>query len=402
MNLKELEKQFACPDGERRAMPFWAWNGELEEAELLRQIDVMKEMGFGGFYMHSRTGLRTEYLGEEWFRLIDKCAEYGTAIGMEPWLYDEDRWPSGSAGGLVTKEEAYRSLYLVMEKQTPEDRAKQIQEGTEKRAPEEGEKQTPEDRKKQTSEGEAPQRDGREEEPILVYACRLDGTSYTQGRPLAPGEMPAPEETVLFFYARHPEGNDNYNGYTYLDTMNREAVQAYIRSTHEAYKDACGSRFGKSIKGIFTDEPHRGGLLTHFSEGEEWAVPYTPTLLEQFEERFGYDLRERLPELFLRKDGQELSKTTWDYIELCQELFLENFAKPIYQWCEENGLEFTGHVLHEDNLVAQTAMQGALMRFYEYMHRPGVDVLGMNNQAFWIAKQIQSVARQQQKKWVLS
>ena len=192
------------------------------------------------------------------------------------------------------------------------------------------------------------------------------------------------------------EGNDNYHGYTYLDTMNREAVQAYIRSTHEAYKDACGSRFGKSIKGIFTDEPHRGGLLTHFSEGEEWAVPYTPTLLEQFEERFGYDLRERLPELFLRKDGQELSKTTWDYIELCQELFLENFAKPIYQWCEENGLEFTGHVLHEDNLVAQTAMQGALMRFYEYMHRPGVDVLGMNNQAFWIAKQIQSVARQQQ------
>ncbi len=426
MNLKELEKQFACPDGERRAMPFWAWNGELEEAELLRQIDVMKEMGFGGFYMHSRTGLGTEYLGEEWFRLIDKCAEYGTAIGMEPWLYDEDRWPSGSAGGLVTKEEAYRSLYLVMEKQTPEDRAKQIQEGTEKRAPEEGEKQTPEDRakqiqegtekrapeegekqtpedrKKQASEGEAPQRDGREEEPILVYACRLDGTSYTQGRPLAPGEMPAPEETVLFFYARHPEGNDNYNGYTYLDTMNREAVQAYIRSTHEAYKDACGSRFGKSIKGIFTDEPHRGGLLTHFSEGEEWAVPYTPMLLEQFEERFGYDLRERLPELFLRKDGQELSKTTWDYIELCQELFLENFAKPIYQWCEENGLEFTGHVLHEDNLVAQTVMQGALMRFYEYMHRPGVDVLGMNNQAFWIAKQIQSVARQQQKKWVLS
>lgn len=392
MNLKELEKQFACPDGERRAMPFWAWNGELEEAELLRQIDIMKEMGFGGFYMHSRTGLRTEYLGEEWFRLIEKCAEYGTSIGMQPWLYDEDRWPSGSAGGLVTKEEAYRSMYLMMEKQTPEDRAKQIQEDTEKQIPEVGEKQAPDDRKAQMPE----------EQPVLVYACRLDGTSYTGGRELAPGEMPPPEETVLSFYARHPEGNDNYNGYTYLDTMSREAVQAYIRSTHEAYKDACGNCFGQSIKGIFTDEPHRGGLFTNFSEGKEWAVPYTPALFGQFEERFGYDLREKLPELFLRKDGQELSKTTWDYVELCQELFLENFAEPIYQWCQENGLEFTGHVLHEDNLVAQVTMQGSLMRFYEYMHRPGVDVLGMNNQAYWIAKQIQSVARQQQKKWVLS
>lgn len=401
MNLIELEKQFVCPDGERRAMPFWAWNGELEEAELLRQIDVMKEMGFGGFYMHSRTGLRTEYLGEEWFRLIDKCAEYGTSIGMEPWLYDEDRWPSGSAGGLVTREEAYRSLYLVMEKQTPEDRAKQVQESAEKQTLKEGEKQASDDRKKMPK-GEAPQTDVQEEEPILVYACRLDGTSYTDGRELAPGEAPAPEETVLSFYARHPQGNDNYNGYTYLNTMNREAVQAYICSTHEAYKEQCGSRFGQSIKGIFTDEPHRGGLFTHFSEGEEWAAPYTQTLFWQFEERFGYDLRERLPELFLRKDGQELSKTTWDYVELCQELFLENFAQPIYQWCQENDLEFTGHVLHEDNLVAQTTMQGSLMRFYEYMHRPGVDVLGMNNQAYWIAKQIQSVARQQQKKWILS
>lgn len=394
MNLKELEKQFVCPDGERRAMPFWAWNGELEEAELLHQIDIMKEMGFGGFYMHSRTGLRTEYLGEEWFRLIEKCAEHGTAMGMEPWLYDEDRWPSGSAGGLVTKEEAYRSLYLVMEKEAPEDRAAQKRE--------DAKEQMPESKAGQASEWDVRQTDGQEEEPVLVYACRLDGNSYTEGRELAPGDAPSPEETVLRFYVRHPRGNDNYNGYTYLNTMSGEAVQAYIRSTHEAYREACGDRFGKSIKGIFTDEPHRGGLFTNFSEGKEWAAPYTPELFEQFKERFGYDLRERLPELFLRKDGQELSKTTWEYIELCQELFLENFAQPIYHWCQENGLEFTGHVLHEDNLVAQTTMQGSLMRFYEYMHRPGVDVLGMNNQAFWIAKQIQSVARQQQKKWVLS
>ena len=125
-------------------------------------------------------------------------------------------------------------------------------------------------------------------------------------------------------------------------------------------------------------------------------------MFDKFRKRFGYDLKCRLPELFLRKDKRALSKTAWDYIELCQELFLENFAKPLYDWCSENHLEFTGHVLHEDCLCAQTVMQGSLMRFYEYMHRPGVDVLGSGNRCYWIAKQIESVARQQDKKWMLS
>ena len=55
----------------------------------------MKEMGLGGYFMHSRTGLITEYLGKEWFELINEVADVAAADGMEAWLYDEDRWPSG-------------------------------------------------------------------------------------------------------------------------------------------------------------------------------------------------------------------------------------------------------------------------------------------------------------------
>ncbi|MFQ9394894.1 MAG: hypothetical protein ACLR2E_13705 [Lachnospiraceae bacterium] len=32
---------------------------------------------------------------------------------MITWLYDEDRWPSGYAGGLVTKDPAFRQRFLV-------------------------------------------------------------------------------------------------------------------------------------------------------------------------------------------------------------------------------------------------------------------------------------------------
>ena len=95
--MKTLEQEFHNPSAAYRGKPFWAWNGKLEEQELLWQIDVLHEMGFGGFFMHSRTGLQTEYLGEDWFRLTDACIKRAQELGMEPWIYDEDRWPSGCA-----------------------------------------------------------------------------------------------------------------------------------------------------------------------------------------------------------------------------------------------------------------------------------------------------------------
>src|SRR6187455_1211353 len=112
MSLHEL---FLEPTMEYRGKPFWSWNGKLDREELIRQIQVMKEMGFGGFFMHSRTGLVTEYLGTEWFELINACADEAEKLGMEAWLYDEDRWPSGTAGGIVTQEPKFRLKFIHLE-----------------------------------------------------------------------------------------------------------------------------------------------------------------------------------------------------------------------------------------------------------------------------------------------
>ena len=50
---------FKNPTSEYRGAPFWAWNCKLDEKELLRQIECLKEMGFGGFHMHTRSGMAT-------------------------------------------------------------------------------------------------------------------------------------------------------------------------------------------------------------------------------------------------------------------------------------------------------------------------------------------------------
>lgn len=107
-------KQFSDPGKEYRATPLWSWNNKLETDMLLEQIDHLDAMGFGGFHMHTRVGLDTEYLGPEFMDMVRSCTEYAKRKGMKAWLYDEDRWPSGFAGGKVTAEnESFRCRHIL-------------------------------------------------------------------------------------------------------------------------------------------------------------------------------------------------------------------------------------------------------------------------------------------------
>ena len=92
-----------------RPMPFWSWNDKLEPEELCRQVRRMKEGGYGGFFMHARGGLGTEYMGEAYMACVEACVREATRLGMEAWLYDENGWPSGFGGGRVNgKGEEYQ------------------------------------------------------------------------------------------------------------------------------------------------------------------------------------------------------------------------------------------------------------------------------------------------------
>ncbi|RKX44658.1 MAG: hypothetical protein DRP64_06085 [Verrucomicrobia bacterium] len=366
-NGMTLGKQFENPGVEWRGKPFWSWNGKLEKGELLRQIDVIKAMGFGGFFMHSRTGLETEYLGDEWFDLINTCADRGEELGLESWLYDEDRWPSGLAGGMVSKHPEFRQKAILLDLSDPSNPT------------------DPSDR------------------IIGQWVAKVESATCTELEPFG-GTVPE-GKTLLTFRVVEQGTSGFYNGYTYVDTMNRDATEAFLQSTHEKYADKCGGRLGRSIKGIFTDEPHRGALLDGFSmyrDDGTYCLPYTQKLFEEFEKRFGYDLKPRLPELFLQVDGKRISPVKWHYTELLQQLFLENFAIPCKAWCEEHNLVLSGHVLHEDSLSAQTAMSGSMMRYYEHMTAPGVDVLSEGNRNYWVVKQLASAARQTGKTQLLS
>ena len=95
----------------------------------------------------------------------------------------------------------------------------------------------------------------------------MDGERWVSYRPLAADEAPQAGETALRFAVVEMPCSSFYNGTTYVDTMNREATETFLQMTHQRYVEECGARIGDSILGIFTDEPHRGALMTSFGQG---------------------------------------------------------------------------------------------------------------------------------------
>lgn len=110
MNFKNIPAKY-------RSIPFWSWNDKLYTDETERQIGIMHEIGIGGFFMHARGGLQTEYMSDAWFENIETGIKTAEKYGMDAWAYDENGWPSGFGGGVVNKKgEKFQQKYLRFKK----------------------------------------------------------------------------------------------------------------------------------------------------------------------------------------------------------------------------------------------------------------------------------------------
>jgi len=354
---------FANPTAEYRGTPFWAWNKPLDEAQLRRQIGQMQGMGMGGFHMHSRAGMGTPYLSDEFMAMTKACVDEARQRGMLAWLYDEDRWPSGAAGGMVTCDHSLRQRWLAV---TP---------GA-----------------------------GQGEGVLARYAIRLDDEGCLAGYAMV-GEdyIAAPGEAL--WHARLEISPDSpwYNNQGYLDTLNPKAAERFIQVTHERYKQVLGEDFGGVIPAIFSDEPNFGGVtgLGRPTAQRTVRLPYTDDFPASYRAVFGEDFLAKLPEIVWQLPGNQGSVVRWRYFEHLSERFAAGFADVVGAWCEQNNLMMTGHVLLEGALGEQTHAVGEAMRAYRAMQLPGIDML-LDDREYATAKQAASVAHQDGRPGVLS
>ncbi len=192
-------KAFRSPPKEFSACAFWFWNGALSPARMVRQMDEMYEKGVFSAFMHARAYLKTPYLGEDWFRVMDACVRRARETGFTPWLYDEYAWPSGTCGS--TFEHGFQAPSRVLAKGR-DNMAKGLDAEIISGAP-----------------------DGSRR---LIAACPVDGG-----------------QTMAFY--EHVYENA-------VDYLNPQAIRDFLNCTHEVYKEHDGDDFGKVIPGIFFDE----------------------------------------------------------------------------------------------------------------------------------------------------
>lgn len=354
-------REFEAPGREWRPTVFWAWNGDLDAGELDAQIEYMREQGLGGFFMHSRSGLRTEYMSEEWMDAIRHAQRAARAADMDSWLYDEDRWPSGFAGGVVPaagdqhRQKCLEAL-LLEGHELPAVLADARTLGV-----------------FEVREAADDAAGGRSDELIRRVHAADD-----QERAL--GSMLVAFQQVI------GEQSNWRNGETYADLLNPETAEEFIRVTYDRYDESI--ELDEHTPGIFTDEP----TVTLFSAEKGLRLPWTGALAEEFRRRAGDDLLAQLPSLYF--EVGEWRRVRFFFWRTVCDLFADAFVRRCYERAGELGIAFTGHFLFEENFVHQTVSNGAVMPLYRFQQIPGVDQLGPTPGEAITYKQVSSVANQ--------
>lgn len=362
-------EQFRNPDAIDRGAPFWAWNGPLDRDEMLRQIEAFHQMHMGGAHLHARVGLEEEYLGERFLDTVRFCHEEFKKRGMLTWLYDEDRWPSGYAGGLVTKDRKYRAqlIYFTPDPLPDEEVAADMNELF---------------------------ADSSKTGILLaVYDIVLEGGYLASNTIIQHPEQAKGD--VWYAYCCLQKPSSWYNNQSYANVLDPDTADRFLQITYETYYRLFGEAFGKSIPAIFTDEPRmqKKEFLTFSQAKTPLQLPFTYDMLNSYREAYGTEFLPTLPELFWNLPGDKPSAARYRYHDHTAERFITSFTDRVGKWCGEHHIKLTGHMNSEHDLYSQTSSIGDAMRCYRSFQQPGIDVLA-DHKEFVTAKQCVSVARQ--------
>jgi hypothetical protein len=326
----ELKQLFADPPSEYRSAPLWDWNEQISEEGIDFQMKEFKKAGIGGVFVHPRPGLLTEYLSEDWFHLFDYTVQKGKELGMKVWIYDENSYPSGFAGGHVPAEmpDSYKhGTGLSMDIQ--------------------------EELKLTISD------------TIAVILKKTDsGFENITG---TVDQEKGQQGTYYVFRKTYPGKSPWYGGFPYVDLLYKGVTEKFMEVTMTKGYEKNKADFGQTLEGIFTDEPNLEAAL---SEGS--MLRWTPDLFDAFQTRWGYDLKVNLPSLV--EETGNWKKVRHDYYELILELFVDRWAKPWSKYCDDNNLEWTGH--YWEHGWPEPTDGSDEPAFYIWHQMPGVDMLG--------------------------
>lgn len=381
-NSTDYDLLYKNPPAEYRGAPFWGWNGILDNELMEQQIDDFEKMGFGGFHIHSRIGLKDEYLGKKFLEAVKHCHSYACEKGMQVYLYDEDKWPSGYGGGRVTEDEAYRARYLLFSPYMH-------QEGRYDRGLAPSNRLTENGCLTLLGVYQVELKNGK----LAGYKRIAASEEAMKGKEMSEGR--GEQGQLWYAYLVVTDKLPWFNNQAYVDTLNPEATGKFLETSYEPYYKILGQEFSRTVPSIFTDEPQFTKMqsLRKGDVPEEVGIPYTDRMERDFQELYKESLLGRLPEIFWNLEDGRTSCIRYRYLNLAADEFSRNYCGVLGKWCEAHNIMLTGHLMEEASLESQLRSVGDAMRSYKYFQMPGIDILA-DAREYTTAKQAQSVARQ--------
>ncbi|MDR3233099.1 MAG: hypothetical protein LBT46_05460, partial [Planctomycetaceae bacterium] len=325
--VAELQKNFKVPGRDFSTGPLWTWNDRLTEEQVRGTIRDLAGQHVKQVWVHPRPGLMTPYLSEEWFARWNAALDEAQKLDMNVWIYDENSYPSGFAGGFVPDA-------------MPESRGRGLR----------------------FEEAEKLDKIGGD----IEYIFDADGKNITEQIKKA-GVLAPRQDGKKYLLARNQYSAQSgwYGGKWHVDLLKKGVTEKFLDITLEAYaKDpAIRKQFGQRVPGIFTDEPHPAfGLAGR-------TIVWNDEIPVAFEKKFGYSLVDNLP--LLNKPVGDYKKVRHNFHQIVLDLFIENWSKPYYERCEKYGLQFTGH--YWEHGWPGTSCGPDNMAMYVWHQRPAID-----------------------------
>jgi hypothetical protein len=339
---------FHNPPREYGILPFWFLNGELDPKEMLYQLREFRDKGMPGIILHGRFGLETSYIGETYLDRIHYAVEEAEKLGLKTWIYDEMNWPSGTADKRVLQARPdLAERYIECINMTVRGPWFSYLTGADSRY-----------------------LDFEKSRPVAAFAISLDKpgevidlTPNLSFENVIPWEAPAGNWRLLYIVEKIAD--------YYIDALNPEATTEFLRQGYDPYASAVDGKMTSQMLGFYTDEP---AMHYYLSGGETPIVPWTKDMFRRFQQRNGYNLRPRLPDLFfdVRPDS---ARVRYDFYNTLTDFYSQAYYQQIHEWCVQHNVLFTGHLLYEEGLRRLIRVEGNLFKHYPHMDVVGVDHL---------------------------
>ena len=361
-------------------------------------LERLLSMGIGGIV--ANVGFRDYLVSPRQWEILRYGLKKADELGLVLWWYDEKGYPSGTAGGIVTRAHPdYTALGLACYMQEVE-------------GPAEMRFDLPVSCRKFVWAGAVPNKDSATRADVQDLSALADGWGTIHwSAPVGKWTLLYVAERVMY-EGTHASANVCELKH-YVNLLKSEAVKEFLRVTHEQYFREIPSELWCKIRAVFTDEPsfmttYVGELPERFRgkipvidvplfQDRPPAVPWSENLFEQFQELKGYDLRPYLYALYI-STSDEACLVRQDYYDVITRLYADAFYVQVLKWCQAHGIASSGHVMAEENLVSHVGFHGSLFSVIRQMDLPGIDMLNsdpqgmLNGESFMAAKQISSVA----------